>query len=143
VVLLATAAACGGASYSAGLPSSSVGDAQRDVDVAESKLGGAIGMGNHADAMKHPSELPPQQQGTAPNAPPDRPSVAPENGNDAPLQEEDRCKTACDALTAMLRAVDRLCDLTGQGDDRCQSARERVQRASERVAEVCPACTTT
>jgi hypothetical protein len=53
----------------------------------------------------------------------------------------DACVTACSALSSMGRAAKHLCDLTGDGDTRCDSARSRVSGATERVMSSCPACT--
>lgn len=52
----------------------------------------------------------------------------------------DPCATACSALSSMERAARHLCDLTGDGDARCDSARSRVSGATERVSASCPAC---
>lgn len=54
----------------------------------------------------------------------------------------DACTTACSALSSMERAAKHLCDLTGDGDARCDNARSRVSGATERVMSSCPACTT-
>ena len=56
------------------------------------------------------------------------------------LAGADPCVTACSALASMARAARHLCDLTGDGDARCDSARERVVGATERVTASCPAC---
>jgi hypothetical protein len=56
------------------------------------------------------------------------------------LAGADPCVTACSALSSMERAARHLCDLTGDGDARCGSARERVAGATERVTASCPAC---
>ncbi|MFS8071039.1 MAG: hypothetical protein ACMG6S_32120 [Byssovorax sp.] len=52
----------------------------------------------------------------------------------------DPCATACSALSSMERATKHLCDLTGDGDARCDSARSRVSGATARVTASCPAC---
>lgn len=52
----------------------------------------------------------------------------------------DPCATACSALSSMERAAKHLCDLTGDGDARCDNARSRVSGATERVSASCPAC---
>ena len=52
----------------------------------------------------------------------------------------DPCATVCAALSSMERATKHLCDLTGDGDARCDSARARVSGATERVTASCPAC---
>jgi hypothetical protein len=40
----------------------------------------------------------------------------------------------------MERAAEGLCELAGDGDERCQSARVRVQSARELVRRTCPSC---
>jgi hypothetical protein len=52
----------------------------------------------------------------------------------------DPCATACSALASMERATKHLCELTGDGDARCDNARSRVSGATERVSASCPAC---
>jgi hypothetical protein len=52
----------------------------------------------------------------------------------------DPCATACSALESMERAAKHLCDLTGDGDARCDNARSRVSGATARVSASCPAC---
>ncbi|MEQ9322538.1 MAG: hypothetical protein RIF41_25450 [Polyangiaceae bacterium] len=51
-----------------------------------------------------------------------------------------RCDRACAALGSMQRSAARLCELTGDGDARCQSVRVRVESAEELVRRFCPAC---
>ncbi len=52
----------------------------------------------------------------------------------------DPCAMACSALSSMERATKHLCDLTGDGDARCDSARSRVSGATARVTASCLAC---
>lgn len=82
----------------------------------------------------------------APTAPPSMKSGAtmgqgPYQASDDGLGGADACLTACSALSSMGRAAKHLCDLTGDGDERCSSARARVSGATERVISSCPACT--
>jgi hypothetical protein len=51
-----------------------------------------------------------------------------------------RCDRACKALGSMQRSADRLCELTGGDDARCQSVRVRVEGAEELVRRFCPGC---
>lgn len=60
--------------------------------------------------------------------------------HEAPRSASDPCSTACSALASMERAADHLCGLAGAGDNRCQSARDRVKNATARVHAACPAC---
>lgn len=52
----------------------------------------------------------------------------------------DPCAMACSALESMERAARHLCNLTGEGDARCDSARARVAGATERVRASCSGC---
>ena len=148
--------ACGGASPPAG--PSSLQDAEHEIDANEARLSSVLGGPAPADRMAGGGQPAPGQATSSPAQPTTpaqpgamppvtRPPVTTDGSPSRPnavAQEEsaprDRCEVACEALTAMLRAVDRLCDLTGQGDERCVNARERVNRASARVTEVCPSC---
>jgi hypothetical protein len=53
---------------------------------------------------------------------------------------EDPCAVACRALASMRSSADHLCQLSGDGDGRCDDARARVRGATQRVRAVCPAC---
>jgi hypothetical protein len=50
-----------------------------------------------------------------------------------------RCIRSCKALGSMRRAVDRLCELTDE-DDRCESARGRLERSNRRVNDAGCSC---
>lgn len=74
---------------------------------------------------------------------------APEPPTDAAEQPEatsvhrrprGRCSRACAALASMVRAADRLCQMTGEEEDRCQSARRRVEAGRRIVERHCPTC---
>jgi hypothetical protein len=149
--------ACGGASYSGAVAPTTVNDAERDIDAAEATLGSALGLppsqaGAEPEVVQQGAQPSVQSQQAAPPGP--TPGLSPQPSTNstsadeapAPAREEDhadvenRCETACNALSSMLRAVDRLCSLTGQGEERCQNARTRANRASERVAQACPTC---
>ena len=52
----------------------------------------------------------------------------------------DRCSRACRALGSMRRSADRLCELTGRDDPRCQNVEQRLVRARDTVARSCPGC---
>lgn len=54
--------------------------------------------------------------------------------------ENEGCATACKALASMRRSADHLCNMTGEGDGRCEDARGRVRGAAARVRSVCPTC---
>lgn len=54
-------------------------------------------------------------------------------GTEAEALGDSRCLRSCKALGSMRRAVDRLCELTGEGDERCENARERLQTSQQKV----------
>jgi hypothetical protein len=56
------------------------------------------------------------------------------------LSKNDRCTVACKALASMERSADQVCEMTGEGDSRCESLRERVERAKSLVQARCPQC---
>jgi hypothetical protein len=45
------------------------------------------------------------------------------------------CANACRAFASMKRAVDTLCQLSGDADDRCVDARKTLQETAQRVAQ--------
>jgi len=113
-----------------------VEEASSVFDQAEKQLSANLGRGAEPQLkLKHgPDE-------TAP----DKPSPAmepPDQGADGAeeLSSGDRCAIACRALGSMQRSADRLCSLTGEEDDRCESVRQRVERARELVYRVCSSC---
>jgi hypothetical protein len=57
-----------------------------------------------------------------------------------PARAGDRCAIACKALASMAASADHLCQLTGEGDGRCDDARARVRGASARVRSACQGC---
>ncbi len=129
-------------------PGDDVDAASAEIDRAEASVtallgssGGAVAMANGA----HTEGLPPP---SAPAQPP-RPSTEPKGEKPVPAPSADsamesdkqtQCKNACDALTSMMRAVTHLCDITGNDDARCSSARGRAERAEERVTQSCSDC---
>lgn len=88
---------------------------------------------------------------TAPGSPPTNQSSAPPPGQQPVSLSEaagssgdhvqgappNPCATACRALASMQRAASHLCGLTGESDDRCSTARDRVHRAEARVTATC------
>lgn len=109
----------------------SAGDAQAELDRAEGELARAIG------GLTPGAGQPSGDKGA--NAP-DQPSMKEDRSDGAAPAAGDRCEIACRALGSMERATSHLCDLAGDGDDRCSSAKERVASAKERVVAACPAC---
>ncbi|HLM71643.1 MAG TPA: hypothetical protein VK459_03090 [Polyangiaceae bacterium] len=132
-----------------------VPDALADLDRAEAELAQAIGSPAFA---RPPGEEPrPATGGDAPEVRPDSRDASPTTSPPPPpstqsagaeraaevqssLPPPDPCVTACRALASMSRSADHLCDLAGHGDDRCSSARSRVERATDRVRSQCPSC---
>ena len=55
-------------------------------------------------------------------------------------QPRGRCSRACAALASMVRAADRLCQMTGEEEVRCRSARRRVEAGRRIVERHCPSC---
>lgn len=126
-------------------PEESVGSAVQEVDAAEARIGAALGARSNDGGDVSPQIVPPLQPAPtttaeAPDQPNPRPPIQAQPDPTPLDSSEDRCRVACDALTSMLRAVDRLCTITGQTDERCQSRRARADSASTRVVQSCPSC---
>jgi len=114
-----------------------VDEALANLDQAEGDinrvLGGPAGPGFAQPPAAYPPPAQPQALGGG--APPPAPPT------EAVQQEaSDPCATACRALASMGRAAEHLCSLAGDSDPRCDTARGRVQSASERVHASCPSC---
>jgi hypothetical protein len=139
LVGLTFAPGCGGSVGEPVSPSDSVGTAVQEVDAAEARIGAALGGGRTNPPT---SDVSPQVVKPELPTPTTNPGPGPQpTPNETPLDtQEDQCRVACDALTSMLRAVDRLCTITGQTDERCQSRRARADNASSRVVQACPSC---
>ena len=105
--------------------------------------------GKDADKKKAEEQERAREPSSLATASPSSPS-APKAGQSMPgvfragddMGGADACTTACSALSSMERAARHLCNLTGDGDARCDNARLRVSGASERVMASCPACST-
>lgn len=106
-------------------PAADLAGLEAQLDRAERALGLALG----ADRMTAPQA----GQAPAPNAPP---TGSPGGGTVL----SDPCLVACAALASMRRSADHLCGMAGERDAACGGARERVQRAEQRVVQACPAC---
>lgn len=124
---------------------SDVPSALTQLDQAESQLAQALGDPTFAQAPK-PMEAQSGATTTAPapaSPPPPRSAPAGEAAADSsaqPAEPPDPCVTACRALASMGRSAAHVCDLAGEGDERCESARGRVSRATDRVRARCPSC---
>jgi hypothetical protein len=73
-------------------------------------------------------------------APPPPPGDAHPMADSETNRRQQRCTRACKALASMERAANGLCELTGDGDARCDSARERLRAAQELVRRTCSSC---
>ncbi len=51
-----------------------------------------------------------------------------------------RCARSCRALDSMRRAVERLCELTGDGGERCENARVRLETSARKVRDAGCSC---
>ena len=69
-------------------------------------------------------------------ASPRAPSSSPQGGTapSARHEREDACGSPCRALASMKRAVEALCRMTGDTDDRCVEARRTLGESTSRVA---------
>jgi hypothetical protein len=111
-----------------------LGRALAELEGAERELGTLLGT--------PPAEEADVQPGAESPAPPAAPAHEPQRPEAEGLAAgpRDRCKLACRALGSMSRAAGRLCDLAGEREDRCVTARQRVSEARTRVTRACPAC---
>lgn len=113
----ATAPSTGGLPTFAEPPATDIVGLQAQLDVAERSIGLVLDLRAGGDAAQAPA-----------NAPPASPVST------------DPCLVACAALASMRRSADHLCGMAGESDAACGGARERVQRAEQRVLRACPAC---
>jgi hypothetical protein len=143
---------CGGSEPRAATPGGgaapeTVPEALAELDRAEAELASAIG-GSPAFASP-PADAPgrtdtrdaPPTVTTSPSPPLAQPGGGADRAAEAQsMSPPDPCVTACRALASMTRSAEHVCDLAGQGDDRCSIARSRVDRATGRVQAQCPNC---
>jgi hypothetical protein len=121
-----------------GAPPETVPDALAELDRAEAELASAMGTPTFASPPAQPGVTPPADATTAQPSPP--PAAQASESLHPEAAPRDPCVTACRALASMGRAAEHLCGLAGEGDDRCENARARVGRATDRVRAQCPAC---
>jgi hypothetical protein len=110
-----------------------------DLQRAEGDLGVAIEALSASQGRKSPAGMPaPGATGDAvgPSAAQRPPATSPARPGEAELTS-DPCFSACRALASMTRATAHLCDLAGDADPRCDSARSRLRGARERVEGSC------
>lgn len=117
-------------------PMDTVSEAEAALDAAEKELGDMILIAGAAPVPAAP----------VPGSPVAEPRPSPAPNENRPqvefshLAKADRCSRACHALASMQRAAERLCELAGEGDTRCKSARSRVTAARDVVQAACPDC---
>jgi hypothetical protein len=90
-----------------------VQEAQDQIAQAVAELNGTASAGDSAKSTT---------PGTPPQAEPTVPGQTKKNADAAP----DACATPCRALASMKRAVEALCRMTGEGDDKCVDARKTL-----------------
>ena len=146
VLSLVALAACGGAdSAPAKAPAQEQGPTRDDADgmtedrseprtveEAQERIARARARLEGGDAEKRPAAEPSPH---APQPAPEPPS-APQGGtSSAPRREvESTCASPCRALASMKRAVDALCRMTGETDDRCVEAKRTLGDSTTRVS---------
>jgi hypothetical protein len=114
---------------------SSLAEAAAELDAAEQRIAGLFGGLGDDDAAPAPAVPKDDKSGER----------APATGDEARPEANaglaaNRCTTACRALESMQRSAERLCELTGGDDGRCDDANTRVTRAARVVADACPTC---
>lgn len=122
-------AGCGGAARQDEVPTmapTSLEGAIAELDAAEARIAGTFPEGKPSAQPVDPSSSPPAQ-----------PQSVTGSGGDA-SSPYSRCESACDALSSMRRAVDHVCSLSP--GERCDGAKTRLTRATERVRATCSAC---
>jgi len=107
-------------------------DAEAALDRAERDIQKALVLGGDEDNRARDAEEPvgPQAQ----------PAPAPYADRSTKSAQERRCTTACRALASMDRAANKVCDLAGSDDSRCDGARTRLSAARDIVRRSCPTC---
>jgi hypothetical protein len=145
VAAAATAAGCGGGAAPAkgGAGQDPLAAAEAELAAAEAKLGPRFGSRHTvAPPGPGPADGVPQPGGGTSHLPA-QPSPPPTAGLEHHKAEPedtnaDSCETACDALSDMRKAADRICELAP--GERCDAARARVADAVKRVTEACSEC---
>ncbi len=146
-MLLSIAVGCGGGAAGGAMAkdgphdetvSDPIAAAEADLAAAESRVARVVGGGGQGLPGQQPVKPTAPAQ---PEPPGPRPQPAPQPHRvetEASAADDDTCESACDALHAMQRAADRVCELAP--GDRCEAARTRVADAEKRVMEACPEC---
>ena len=89
-------------------------------------------------ALEAPGDVKGDTRASSESAPRAEPPPAPQGGATAPAaprqEREDACGSPCRALASMKRAVEALCRMTGDTDDRCADAKRTLGESTSRVA---------
>lgn len=112
-------------------PSDTPAGALEELDAAEAQLLDEVAFSVRSEATDEDAEDGDSEPRNTTSSPKAQPASRPPQG---------RCSRACAALASMVRAADRLCQMTGEEDDRCRSARRRVASGRRIVERHCPAC---
>jgi hypothetical protein len=144
---LATLGGCGGgvsAPAKGGAGQDPLAAAEAELAAAEARLGPRFALRANEAPYRPMGEEAGETGGTTHQAtqpaPAPPPPTALEHHEAEPPEDAnaDTCETACDALSAMRKAADRICELAP--GERCDAARARVADAEKRVTEACSEC---
>jgi hypothetical protein len=140
LVVALTVGACGGAAESsppqAPTPSSPAdvskdlapSETPRTIEEAESQIARARSM----------LEGPPKAAAPEANRPSEAPAPPPKPLRESPAKRDERgedlCHDPCRALDSMRRAVEALCRMTGDADNRCLDARKTLTDSTTRLS---------
>ncbi len=105
---------------------------ERDLAVAEQRMDEQLQA--KRETAKTEDQPPPPTRIPATKAPAKPPGL-PAGEPGAVTASASRCDIACRAFHSMRRAADNLCELTGDADDHCRRARDRVAQAARRIAD--------
>jgi hypothetical protein len=93
----------------------------------------------------HPKGVPPPRPGTLGDAEAELNRAERELEGDlaatAPSElGTSRCQRLCASLASMRRAVESICEMAGEDDDRCKNARARLRNNEQRIADAGCTC---
>ena len=142
-------------------PAAALDRAERDVQLALGMYPAPVAQGTASQSYGGAAQQPSPQQAPFATPPPAPTATLPPPPSDPARKAEseakhaeatagadadatpvsaDPCFTACRALHSMGRAATHLCDMAGEDNDRCASAKDRLRRAEELVRQRCPDC---
>lgn len=141
---------CGGAQPAAGTKAAL--DPEAELAEAERELSALLERApKRTEEASGYAAAPAGADAPAQPAPPVAPSPSPQPAAEAanelepaskaePSAARDACSAACDAGSAIARAVERICELDGPQGARCERAKSRLDDARARLARQCPSC---